>query len=524
MHFTGGYFVCLFGMVAAMHSLLKNITIISFGFLILNSVCTEKVHAEERVITLGGREGWSSVSVRNGVTTGVGTYGYDSMTLDTNSRHVSKQTDLLLDFEDGTMADISGHYKVISNALIPTTDCKMGKGSGLSQGKGGLRLDGDRTSLFGTPGIAGSFLIEFWLNPAVAENGETVLSWRSSRTVDDMLLYQMINASFANNHLTWNFTNVFDGYEENFGEISISSYSTIIPDSWTHHAISFDNQTGLLEYRINGRLEALKYITSNSREIGGRVFQPVLGVAADLDICPSYTGLIDDFRIQRSAISETASNLRYDTYNRIGGRFVTDPIKVSLNSEMTLLNALTRVPDQTDVMIYVRSGDNYFPWTDTYPEWIPVSSGEKLSGIKGLYFQVAMDLYPDGSGSLSPSVDRIDLHFKEVEAPLPPFRVLAEAGNGEVTLKWTYSVDNNTGGYYVYYGDRPGEYLGREAVSVDTGNRVESPVDVGNTNTVTFKNLKNGKIYYFAIAAYSDVNKEIMGTLSKEVWARPLRR
>ena len=113
---------------------------------------------------------------------------------------------------------------------------------------------------------------------------------------------------------------------------------------------------------------------------------------------------------------------------------------------------------------------------------------------------------------------QIDLHFKEEEPPLPPFKVFADAGDGEVTLTWSYSLDNSTGGYYIYYGDRPGEYLGREAVEG------ESPVDVGNVNEIKFTGLKNGKIYYFAVAAYSKVNNKIMGVLSKEVYARPLKK
>ena len=35
----------------------------------------------------------------------------------------------------------------------------------------------------------------------------------------------------------------------------------------------------------------------------------------------------------------------------------------------------------------------------------------------------------------------------------------AIAGNASVTLSWNYSVDDTAGGYYLYYGTRPGEYL-----------------------------------------------------------------
>ena len=35
---------------------------------------------------------------------------------------------------------------------------------------------------------------------------------------------------------------------------------------------------------------------------------------------------------------------------------------------------------------------------------------------------------------------------------------------------------------------------------------------------------KNGNIYYFAVAAYSSLDERIVGVLSKEVYARPLRK
>ena len=94
--------------------------------------------------------------------------------------------------------------------------------------------------------------------------------------------------------------------------------------------------------------------------------------------------------------------------------------------------------------------------------------------------------------------------------------VKAVAGNGQVTLNWSYSVDETTGGYYIFYGNRPGEYLGRIALEG------ESPINVGEVNSFTLTGLQNGKIYYFAVAAWSSKNDEIIGDLSKEVYARPL--
>ena len=91
--------------------------------------------------------------------------------LDTNKRVAEDSSDLLLDFEGKVVIDQTGNYTVEENKLLNSTSAKMGKGAGLSRGKGGIRLSGANGSLFGSTGSTGSFLIEFWLCPSIAENG-----------------------------------------------------------------------------------------------------------------------------------------------------------------------------------------------------------------------------------------------------------------------------------------------------------------------------------------------------------------
>ena len=482
---------------------------------LLSLSCGEFLGAESSRMVLGGKAGWPELSRMQGVVKAEGRFGWESVMLATNARSTDSATDILLNFEDDDFTDAAGNYTVSQNNMLTSPNAKMGKSSALSRGNGGIRLTGKPGSLFGTSGVTGSFLIEFWLNPSIAENGEIVLSWRSSRTVGNYPLYQMISASFERNHLQWNFTNVFNGYTENGGNVSLQSYRTIIPKVWSHHVVSYDDTTGLLEYSIDGSLEALRYVTTNGHESGGSIYTPQLGVPADLDLCPQFTGFIDDFRIQRLPAGNGNLNAGYDTYRSEGGRFETQPILISQGARINRIDALITEPDETAVVLYVRSGDNFYDWDLNPPEWQIVSNHEALKDIHGMYFQLAAELFPDGSGSRSPSVTEIVIDYTEVPQPLPPFSIYAQAGDGEVTLTWSFSVDNTVGGYYVYYGDRPGEYLGREAA------QGESPLKVGNTTSVTLTGLKNGKIYYFAVAAYSSIEDKIMGELSREVNARP---
>lgn len=493
-------------------------------FLIVCPVFWGKIlYAEGRTAVVGGKAGWSSLSVMDGITTGKGRFGYTCLQLATKTPVVSDDTDLLLHFEDSAMSDSADRYDIVDNSFIRTDKCIRGRYSALSIGTGGgMRLHGKPGSMFGTEGRVSSFSIEFWIAPSIAENGEIIFSWRSSRNVSGYPLYQMITASFFNSHLVWKFSNVFDGYTKADGEIELSGTKTIIPDKWSCHKISYDEDSGLMEYRVDGRLESILYITSSGHE-RGTVYPPMLGVPADIELCPQYTGRLDDFCIVEKDSSNISSadlgeGFHNDTYKIAGGRFETRPVGTKVGSILNSVSAVMNIPPQTDVRLYVRGGDNYFGWTETDPEWIPVEDGKPIKSVSGLYFQLAADLFPDGAGQKTPSVTEISLNYTEQQSPLPPFTVKAVAGIDSVSLSWNYSVDNTTGGYYVYYGERPGEYLGRIAVEGP------SPINVGNTNSFTLTGLKNGTIYYFAVSSWSRFDSRINGQLSQEVYARPFGR
>lgn len=477
--------------------------------------------AQAEVHTFGGKTGWGQVPVRNGVTIGKGRFGFESLELESNASQVMENTDCLINFEDGAVYDHAGHYQVVKNSTFASKKANIGKGSVMSRGRGGIELKGDDTSFFGYEGPAGSFVIDFWINPSTVENGETILSWRSSKSIAGQVVYQLISTSFYKNKVLTLFSNIFEGWSENHGDVTLTSSRSIIPNKWSHHVIYFEDETGILEYRIDGVLEDIKFLTDTGHE-GGSVYPAVMGVGANLHICPSYTGLIDDFMILRSYanlnLEEKAENSLISApehYRPTGGHFESIPVLVKEGTIINRVKAEVSEPSQTDVKLFVRAGDNYFNWTSDYPEWFPVKNGEQIQGLSGMYFQVAGELYPDGGAASTPSVTQIDVEYTELPEPLPPYKVHVEKGDGKVTLTWSYSVDDTAGGYYIYYGNRPGEYLGRIAAEGP------SPINAGNVTSYTLTGLKNGAIYYFAISTYSKLDSRICGPLSKEVFARP---
>lgn len=165
-------------------------------------VCALPLFASKKTVVLGGENGWSEISEMNGVVVGekTGLFGYDAVELSTKNAKAGHGTDLLLTFDENRVYDTVGNYEVSSNNLLYSDDSVKGTGAALSRGiKKGLILNGKKNALFGKEGLVGSFTIEFWLCPSLAENGEMVLSWRSSLNDDIHSEYQMISAAFFNN-------------------------------------------------------------------------------------------------------------------------------------------------------------------------------------------------------------------------------------------------------------------------------------------------------------------------------------
>ncbi len=478
-------------------------------------------------VVLGGKDGWEEFASSKNVTTGTGRFGYPAVELAPNAFEADEETDLLIDFEDPGNPISNGNYQINKNFLKRSDQTMLEKAAGLSRGAGGgLSVKGKPGTFFGTEGLVGSFTLEFWLCPSVAENGETVFKWESSKTVNNQLVYQLLNASFNKGHLEWSLSNFFDDDVNPYHshDLILKGRTTIVPDTWSLHALTYNSENGCLEYLVNGVTEDLLYHTTTGQE-GGEVSLVQFGTPSEVHFCPDYTGKIDDIRIEKRPYkvqsfqsAENAGKVGHTLYVPAGGSFISKPIMVSTGSKLNSLKAEMNIPSQTAVLFYVRSGENYYNWTDTYPEWKPVESGKDIQGVSGLYFQVSAELYPDGSGEHTPSITQITLDYYELPEPVPPFVVNAVAGNGTVTVSWNYSVDDTAGGYYVYYGSRPGEYLGRMAVEGD------SPINVGNTTSFTLTGLENGRIYYFAVAAWSAYDNRVVGKLSKEVFARPLAR
>jgi hypothetical protein len=171
-------------------------------------------------------------------------------------------------------------------------------------------------------------------------------------------------------------------------------------------------------------------------------------------------------------------------------------------------------PGTASIEFAYRIADSWAAWraVDAGKEaaWTPLRPGEALpEATRGRYVQVKAELFPDGTGRLTPALSSITLRYEADPPPPAPARLIAYPKDGAVELHWTRVPEADLAGYLVYYGERPGEYLGSGA---DQG---PSPIDAGNTTTLTLTGIPNGRLLYFTVAAYDsgpDPDANLPGT------------
>jgi hypothetical protein len=457
--------------------------------------------------------------------------------------------DLDLGFDEGSagaFADQSGRYEVsVSPGVAARPWSRAGAGAAQFTGSSGsgspgeepLRIKPRAGALLSPGNRIRDFSIEFWAYPLNMENGEQILTWTSSKTDGRGGYYfQQIRCVSLKNRFRWTFLDFFsDPADLDRKTLSLTG-SPVLPRAWSHHLIRFDADLGLLEYLVDGRPEALEYVTSTGAE-GGEVYTPVIGEDGSLVLGGCYSGLLDEFRVL-GACREQPRLARYAG----GGRAETRTLDLGERSRILRVEAAggrtkaaaarfrnryagygdLHFEDHAALHFFIRSSDNPYRWEG---QWIPFTPGNDFSAsLRGRYIRIAADFYPAGDGETSPYLDELRILYLAEEPPAPPTQFTAYARDGAVELSWKGSGDQNLGGYLIYYGEARGEYFGLHAI-ID-GREATSPINAGNRNSVRLEGLENGRLYYFAIASYRKTegppDLPRPGEFSREAAARPL--
>ncbi|MDR1635748.1 MAG: fibronectin type III domain-containing protein [Treponema sp.] len=531
---------------------------------------------DRKTVSIGGSAAWGEAQYRGLTETG-NIRPWPVLTLASGDAPAS--LDLALSFDEGKpelFIDRTGHYRVKSSggSAISTAGppwARVGKEAVLfSASTAGLRA-GQRAlpapagpltiepyredALFAPSRNMGDFALEFWVYPLNMENGEQLLSWSAisaprgftppagaESPASPGLISQRIQCAAAKNRFRWTFEDFF--FSPGAGEsldLTLSGQSPLVPKTWSHHLIRFNADTGLLEYLVNGNSEDIVYASSSGRE-GGQVYSPLAGEGGSFTLGRRFSGMMDEFRIHKTFNVEP--ELR--RYPASGGWVESRAIDLGENSSRILSLEASggtiglkdgkvrneygekgdfRFADNSAIQFFLRAADNPYHWTDE--DWQTVVPGADLQDtLKGRYAQVAAILYPSGDGEASPYLEEIRLLYQPNQPPRPPSQVMAVSSNGTVTLSWKSSPDQDTAGYLVYYGTVRGEYFG------DGATLGASPLDAGKHNSIRIEGLRNGTVYYFAVAAYSLNSppgasprepERHVGEFSRELSVRPLR-
>lgn len=470
-------------------------------------------------VTFGGASGWARLDTLEGLTTAPGRLGRTALVLD-SGRGPAPEADLLFSFDSPSLSplerDETGNYRVVSGdlRLVGSAYAYRGSGSALSAaGQSALVLAGNGESLFGGEKSTGSFTIEFWMRPATAENGTEIFRWQSSVTEGGQPRFQYLRCGIRSNKMEWNFSNIWSAGGKGLPDVTLRGATTVVPGAWSHHRLSYDAETGSLSYRMNGILETIRRMTDDGTERGS-VYPSRFGKAAQVDIASNYAGYLDEFAVLRYAAEpESVGGYRdlLDRYSLDRGRFVTSLVDTGgPRSKVLSFSAEQSLPGTSGTAFFIRAAATPWEFTEDSPRWLPLESGKAPPETVGRFVQISGELYPDGNGALGPSVTSVSLTYERDSPPWPPLAVFAEPGDARVSLSWKASPDGDAAGYLVYYGEHPGEYLCEG-----------SPLDAGPSLRAAVEGLKNGRAYYFAVAAYDAGGRENSGPLSDEVYARP---
>jgi hypothetical protein len=469
--------------------------------------------ALETRISMGVQDNWIDLSWAERVSLVEGKRGYVDIVLRDGEYSPDEHTDLLLHFNS---TRVTGFYTPIENEPdITHKVSRLGSGAGVFQETGDGFLLKPEIGAFFSPGVSwGDFSIEFWLYPATLDEGSGIIAWNGSRFVGENIITQKVSCSITDGAILWRFENVFLPPDQGTSLFELQGSKGLIPRQWKHHLLRYDSATGLLEYLVDDEPDAIIHSTSTGRE-SGLPYIPFTGDAIDnvLEIGGSLNGLIDELRISDTFVTEPHIKTFTQNVGIVSSRVFDLGYS---NSVLTRIEAETATPGETGISFFYRISEDIISRHDVAGDWRPFSPGAAFPvETRGRYLQLLMELYPDGSGSVSPTLSTVNIYYEPDLPPHPPNWIDVISGNETLTLRWQAATDSDVAGYFVYYGSKPGQYFGAGSM---TG---QSPIDVGNTTEVTLEGMENGRLYYVAVVSYDSSDPPHQSPFSKEVAARP---
>lgn len=471
--------------------------------------------ANDQTIVLGREDNWMSVTRAHGLIMRAGRGGFFELALKDSEYPAGGTTDLLLHLNRTPVADESSHYSTKSASVAFNENyAKFGEGCGVFQNGAGITLIPRSGALFSPKTTWSDFSIEFWLYPASFGEGEIIFSWKGFRFYQGRLVAQRIECRVEKRALVWQFENFFGATNDKPFAFTMTGIDRLIPREWHHHLLRFESKAGFLEYLIDGNPVGTRYATPSGRD-EPEFYLPYVGEAENtaLEIGNRFTGFMDEFRISREFVETPVLG----KYRQAFGRAITRVFDLGYSGTvLKRVDAKLEKPGDSEINFYIRCSDAFNTLDDLKENWIPFSPGTGFQGrLRGRYVQIMIEFFPDGRNEATPRLFEVDLVFEPDLPPVGPSGLTAVAGNGKVTLSWERVNQDDVRGYYLFYGEAPLHYLGADA------REGSSPIDVGNVTTFELTGLTNGRLYYFAVAAYDSSNPPHLSDFIEEKSARP---
>ncbi|MDH5680367.1 MAG: hypothetical protein OEZ36_02180 [Spirochaetota bacterium] len=529
----------------------KMIFVILISGLLLESVFALKIE-------LGKKKEWANVFLRDSAYQ-MGADGSYDIVLQENEYTFTRDVDLLIHFNGKPgrpWGEHLGNYSIQQKRFAFDNKRKVfGESSGkFAHPKSTLLLRPRESSWFNKTEHAGSFTIEFWMNPSTLSDGEIIFK-RYGPVVEEGEVYRYsgIICRIKNNRLRWEFHHFFHSpggnttlYDENKTKIMIMGNQRLRRHNWTHHALSFDALNGKMTYFVNGKLEKSLFVTQSGQPedtvLTPRFYPQEKSM---LTIGHQFYGFLDEFMISKVAKTARKKKLRYASANQDKGYFhvekytpregiVTSHV-YDLRQSGSFLKRLELNAHQDKgsyIIMEYRMSDHFFTpdKPDNYTQldrngqetilaWKTLDTRlPSLSTLKlttGRYFQWRAVMKSGMSGQFSPVLKDVTFHFDIDHKPASPRELLAFSSKGKIYLKWKGNVERDVNRYKIYFGMESGNYIvqGKKPIEINVNELSDK-----NSPIYVIKGLKLNQVYYFVITALDRNGHE--SSLSNEVYVR----
>ncbi len=436
------------------------------------------LHGEVQEEGSRNQPGFSQLSLRQ-TETFVGEDTTQDIRLSPLTPGISRHTRLLLKFDGkipALLRDETGNYQVEEARYVFTTKTRGGGGAALFNREKSRVVVRSPEELW--PGVhyLEDFTIEFWINLSYFPQKSVI--FQKMGFLDGKKRGMEIYVENRRMHVTAH--NLFEDRTGELHSLHLVSRNSIREEEWIHTAFSYRAATGKMILYVNGKEERVLK-AGNRNEVWRARFHPL--DRSPLVIAPSLGGMLDDFLI-------TDYFIDYNDLDRLHDHKYA-PLKIDFHhfqkeqARGEVLSPVYHVGDEGAVQrgflsyksdeprgsaieFWVRYSPTPFH-TETDPRklaWKEVTGGS-MHLPPFSYYQWKAELRSDPGGEVSPVLKEVVLSFAPEHPPHPPVQleVVDELSSSRsVCLQWKKSPEPSVereGGYVVYYGLKPGEYLGK---------------------------------------------------------------